>query len=89
MIEVEKSSSGIWWRTGYSGEDMILAQNQLWQQGEKLFRIVQLERLSVEYKELDMKDPEIGTHHQVSKKEFCRLIKGATEVQAGSGPNFL
>lgn len=59
---------------------MKLRQNQLWRQGETLYRIVQLERLSVEYKQLDMKDPEIGTHHSVTKKEFCRLIKGAEEV---------
>ncbi|MDF1851487.1 MAG: hypothetical protein P1U85_11680 [Verrucomicrobiales bacterium] len=59
---------------------MKLRQNQLWRQGETLYRIVQLERLTVDYKQLDMKDPEVGTHHSVSKKEFCRLIKGAKEV---------
>ncbi len=59
---------------------MKLEQNQLWRNGESLYRIVHLERLSVDYKELDMKDPEIGTHHSVSKKEFCRLIKGGKVV---------
>lgn len=59
---------------------MKLRQNQLWRQGETLYRIVQLERLTVDYKQLDMRDPEVGTHHSVSKKEFCRLIKGAEEV---------
>ena len=59
---------------------MKLRQNQLWRQGETLYRIVQLDRLRVDYKQLDMKDPEIGTHHSVSKKEFYRLIKGAEEV---------
>lgn len=59
---------------------MKLQQNQLWQQGESLYRIVQLERLAVEYKLLDARDPEIGSHHRVSKKEFCRLIKGAEDV---------
>lgn len=60
---------------------MKLHQNQLWRQGADLYRIVSLERLSVGYKKLDPVDPEAGTHHQVSKKEFCRLIKGATEVK--------
>jgi len=61
---------------------MKLRQNQLWRQGDDLYRIVQLERLFVDYKRLDPADPEEkeGTHHSVSKKEFCRLIKGAIEV---------
>lgn len=59
---------------------MKLRQNQLWRRGETLYRIVQLERLRVDYKQLDMKDPDVGTHHSVSKKEFCRLIRGAEEV---------
>jgi len=66
---------------------MRLHQNQLWQQGNDLYRIVHLERLSVEYKKLDPDDPAGGTggtggtHHKVTKKEFCRLIKGAVEVK--------
>tara|TARA_R110002096_G_scaffold112163_21_gene244504 strand:- start:1260 stop:1457 length:198 start_codon:yes stop_codon:yes gene_type:complete len=59
---------------------MKFAQNQIWQQGDKYYRIVNLERLSVDYKELDIFDPEKGSHHQVSKKEFTRLVKGAKEV---------
>jgi hypothetical protein len=58
---------------------MKLHQNQLWRQGNDLYRIVHLERLTVDYKKLDPADPEVGTHHQLSKKEFCRLIKGAVE----------
>ena len=58
---------------------MKLHQNQLWRQGADLYRIVHLERLTVDYKKLDPDDPEAGTHHQLSKKEFCRLIKGAVE----------
>jgi hypothetical protein len=55
-----------------------LAQNQVWQQGEVYLRIVQLERLEVRYKSVtDLLRGE-GQHHHVSKKEFCRLIKGAT-----------
>lgn len=60
---------------------MRLHQNQLWQQGAERYRIVHLERLSVEYKKLDPSDPSKGTHHTVTKKEFCRLIKGAVEVK--------
>ncbi|HQW28077.1 MAG: hypothetical protein KA152_17575 [Verrucomicrobiales bacterium] len=60
---------------------MKLHQNQLWRQGADHYRIVHLERLWVDYKKLDPNDPEAGTHHQVSKKEFCRMIKGAVEVK--------
>jgi hypothetical protein len=57
---------------------MKLEQNQVWKQGGEYYRIVQLERLEVRYKTvLDFGTGE-GTHHHVSKKEFCRLIKDAT-----------
>lgn len=56
---------------------MRLQQNQIYKQGEDYIRIVELERLSVKYK--TMKDPidGEGTTHDVTKKEFCRLIKEA------------
>ena len=60
---------------------MRLHHNQLWQQGRDLYRIVHLERLTVEYKKLDPSDAAQGTHHKVTKKEFCRLIKDALEVK--------
>lgn len=63
---------------------MRLRQNQLWRRGGDLYRIVAVERLSVDYKKIDPADPERGTHHSVTKKEFCRLIKGAVEVVPGS-----
>jgi len=56
---------------------MKLAQNQVWKQGNEYFRIVHLERLEVKYKALKKLLTGEGTHHHVSKKEFCRLIKGA------------
>lgn len=56
---------------------MRLYQNQIYRKGERTFRIVRLERLSVEYKEVNDLEPEEGKHHTVTKKEFCRLIKGA------------
>jgi hypothetical protein len=54
-----------------------LAQNQLWKQGDRYFRIVIWERLAIRYKETDSPDAAEGTVHDVTKKEFCRLIKGA------------
>jgi hypothetical protein len=59
---------------------MKLEQGQIWKQGEDYLRIVKLERLAVEYKA--MRDPATkeGKMHQVTKKEFCRLIKTAALV---------
>lgn len=54
-----------------------LAQNQVWQQGEEYLRIVHLERLEVQYKAVTNLLTRDGQHYHVSKKEFCRLIKGA------------
>lgn len=57
---------------------MKLEQNQVWKQNDEYIRIVVLERLAVEYKSMrDLRSRE-GLHLHVSKKEFCRLIKGAT-----------
>jgi hypothetical protein len=57
-----------------------LAQNQLWKQGDRYFRIVIWERLAIRYKETDSPDAAEGTIHDVTKKEFCRLLKGAELV---------
>ena len=58
-------------------EPMKLEQGQIWKQGENYIRIVEWARLSIEYKV--MKDPisKLGTLHKTTKKEFCRLLKGA------------
>ena len=57
---------------------MKLAQNQVWKRGDEHLRIVTLNRQEVRYKVIvDLLSGE-GEHHQVSKKEFCRLLKGAT-----------
>lgn len=58
-----------------------LQQNQLWKQGDRYFRIVVWERLAIQYKETDSPDAVEGTVHDVSKKEFCKLIKGAELVE--------
>ena len=65
------------------GETMKLQQGQIWKKGDDYFRIVVWERLSIDYKA--MKDPVSGegTRHEVTKKEFCRLIKGAELVEPG------
>ena len=63
---------------------MKLEQGQIWKThpdvhshgGNPLYlRIVQLERLSVSYKEIsDLKTGD-GTHKQATKKQFCRMIR--------------
>lgn len=57
---------------------MKLQQSQIWKQGDQYLRIVRLERLAVEYKAMPGANTKKGTHHNVTKKEFCRLLKGAT-----------
>lgn len=60
---------------------MTLQQNQLWKLADDYIRIVNLERLAVDYK--TMKDPETkeGPHNRLTKKEFCRMIRKATLVE--------
>ena len=55
-------------------ETMQLQQGQIWKKGEDYFCIVAWARLAIEYKA--MKDPSSGEGvlHQVTKKEFCRLL---------------
>ena len=55
-----------------------LAQNQVYRRGDDYLRIVELDRREVQYKAVSNLLTREGTHHRVSKKEFCRLIKGAT-----------
>ncbi len=55
-----------------------LQQNQVWRQGERYLRIVQLERMTVDYKLMQDLTIKEGSHHHTTKKEFCRLLKGAT-----------
>jgi hypothetical protein len=67
-----------------------LQQDQVWKTGGGYLRIVRLERLSVAYKSLRDLATRDGTHHEVSKKGFSRLIKSATlltldEIRATRG----
>jgi hypothetical protein len=55
-----------------------LRQAQIWQRDGEFIRIVKLDRLTVHYKVANTLKAGAGTHHQCSKKEFCRLIKTAT-----------
>jgi hypothetical protein len=57
---------------------MKLRQNQVYKQGGEYLRIVHLERLEVQYKAVKNLLTGEGEHRHVSKKEFCRLIKGAS-----------
>lgn len=56
---------------------MKLEQGQIWQQGDDFLRIVKWARTEITYKA--MQDPlaKAGELHTVTKKEFCRLVKGA------------
>jgi hypothetical protein len=65
---------------------MKLQQGQIWKQGEQHLRIVHLERLEVEYKSYTHLETKKGTHHQVTKKEFCKLIKGAELLPPAPAP---
>ncbi len=68
---------------------MKLVQGQIWKTSPEMhsyegmsvyLRIVDLERLSVDYKEMLRADTKDGHHKNASKKVFCRLIKGAELV---------
>lgn len=65
-------------------EPMKLQQGQIWKQGDEYYRIVEWARLAIEYKLMKDLEPGDGTHHTVTKKEFCRLIKGAELQEAGA-----
>lgn len=56
---------------------MKLQQGQLWKKDGEFLRIVECERLSVIYKSMQNPFAKEGQTQQVTKKEFCRLIKDA------------
>lgn len=62
---------------------MKLKQGQIWKTESAYVRIVQLERLSVGFKMMANAFSKDGAHKQLSKKEFCRLIKGASLLEEG------
>ena len=64
---------------------MKLQQNQVWKKGNEFIRITRLERLEVTYKTMTDLSTKEGNHHVISKKEFCRLIRGATLLDPPAG----
>ena len=60
---------------------MKLCQGQVWKQGPQYIRIVRLERLEVEYKAMTSLTTKEGALQVTSKKDFCRLLKGAHQLQ--------
>lgn len=65
---------------------MKLCQGQTWKQGQQYIRIVRLERLEVEYKAMTSLTTKEGTVQVTSKKDFCRLLKGAHLLAAQKKP---
>ena len=65
---------------------MKLCQGQVWKQGAEYIRIVRLERLEVEYKSMTSLAGKGGTKIVTSKKDFCRLLKGAHQLQPSKDP---
>lgn len=63
-----------------------LQQGQVWQKGQAFLRITRLERLAVEYKAGGSVNAKGGPLQMATKKEFCRLIKGASLVLSGDQP---
>ena len=62
---------------------MKLSQAQVWKKDGRFIRIVRLERLEVEYKSHPSLTSKAGTKTVTSKKDFCRLLKGAQLLTAG------
>lgn len=56
---------------------MKIVQGQIWKKDDEYIRVVERERLAVKYKVMIDPVSGEGTMHDVTKKEFCRLIKGA------------
>jgi hypothetical protein len=61
---------------------MKLCQGQIWKKEKEFIRIVRLERLEVEYKSMTSLAGKEGAKHVTSKKDFCRLLKGAHLLSA-------
>lgn len=55
---------------------MKLEQGQLWKTEDAYYRIVKWGRLAIVYKKMTHPNSAEGETHSVTKKEFCRLIKG-------------
>tara|TARA_B100000927_G_C16331586_1_gene415542 strand:- start:421 stop:618 length:198 start_codon:yes stop_codon:yes gene_type:complete len=63
---------------------MKLQQGQIWQKGNNYYRITEWSRMIIQYKHTQRLDRKEGEVVEVSKKEFCRLLKDATLVDPSS-----
>lgn len=61
---------------------MKLEQGQIWRKGDDYFRIVEWQRLAIQYKQLKNPFSGEGSMFYATKKEFCRLLKGAVLLSA-------
>jgi hypothetical protein len=66
-------------------KSLKLQQGQTWKCGEEFVRIVHLERLEVGYKSFKSLQTSAGQHKRTSKKDFCRMLKGATLLTGTEG----
>ena len=62
---------------------MKLCQGQVWKKNEEYIRVVKLQRLVVEYKSMISLTTKEGALQTTSKKDFCRLLKGAHLLPPG------
>ena len=65
-------------------QNMKLQQGQIWQKGNNYYRITEWSRMIIQYKHSHNLNLKEGDVVEVSKKEFCRLIKGGTLVDPSS-----
>jgi len=56
---------------------MKLHQGQVWKQGEEYLLIVEWSRMEIGYKVITDLVTRTGARQVTTKKEFCRLLKGA------------
>ena len=61
-------------------QNMKLQQGQIWQKGNNYYRITEWSRMIIQYKHTHDANLKEGDVVEVSKKEFCRLIKGGTLI---------
>ncbi len=59
---------------------MRIFQDQVYQKGEQSIRLLRVERHEVEFKTTQGDPKGDGEIRVLSKKEFCRLLKGMTLV---------
>lgn len=55
-----------------------LKQGQIWKKESRFYRITEWSRASIKYKVSQSPGYTESSVTEVTKKEFCRLIKGAT-----------